>query len=356
MTLSLISPQITTIIPTYRRPHMLKRAILSVLNQSYNNIKICIYDNASGDETASIVSALAQTDSRIVYQCHPQNIGMAKNFNCGFSHIKTPFFSLLCDDDLLLPDFYANAIKGFNHHPAAMFSGGTVLGFLEETQDIIDIPQLVHEGLLSPPQGLIQCILGHHPLVTGVLYRKQVIENIGLWEEDVITADIHFQMRATAKYPHLISKQPYAIVTTHLTNATNQVRDGNSFAELYARQINIVKNELGLTNDLQAEIICLMNERSKRVLFKTGLGALSNADSIAVQRITAILTNQFNDKTRAYFLNWSSKFLMLLNPNNPVFRGLRTARRAIRKQQHQDESHYLDIKKYIAALNQQCGI
>ena len=246
MTAAITSPQITTIIPTYRRPRMLKRAIQSVLNQSYENIKICIYDNASGDETASIVSALAQTDSRIIYQCHSQNIGMAKNFNCGFSHVNTPFFSLLCDDDLLLPDFYASAIQGFNHYSEAMFAGGTVLGFLEETQDIIDIPRLVYEGLLSPPNGLIQCILGHHPLVTGVLYRKEVIENIGLWEEDVITADIHFQMRATAKYPHLISKQPYAVVTTHLTNATNHVRDGNSFAELYARQINIVKKRDGV--------------------------------------------------------------------------------------------------------------
>ena len=40
-------PLITTVIPTYRRPHMLQRAIRSVLDQTYPHFKICVYDNAS---------------------------------------------------------------------------------------------------------------------------------------------------------------------------------------------------------------------------------------------------------------------------------------------------------------------
>ena len=60
-------PMITTIIPTYRRPKLLRRAILSVLNQTYTNIQVCVFDNASGDETALVVAELARMDNRVKY-------------------------------------------------------------------------------------------------------------------------------------------------------------------------------------------------------------------------------------------------------------------------------------------------
>jgi len=67
---------ITTIIPTYlRRPVMLKRAIESVLNQTYEDFQVCVYDNCSGDETAHVPAQLMQGEDRIKYHCHTENIG-----------------------------------------------------------------------------------------------------------------------------------------------------------------------------------------------------------------------------------------------------------------------------------------
>lgn len=45
-------PIITAVIPTYRRPRLLRRAIKSVLAQTYPHFQVCVYDNASGDETS----------------------------------------------------------------------------------------------------------------------------------------------------------------------------------------------------------------------------------------------------------------------------------------------------------------
>lgn len=58
------------IIPTYRRPQLLRRAIKSVLNQTYLYIRVCVYDNASNDETADIVANLEKEDPRVSYYCH----------------------------------------------------------------------------------------------------------------------------------------------------------------------------------------------------------------------------------------------------------------------------------------------
>ncbi|RKX41747.1 MAG: glycosyltransferase family 2 protein, partial [Thermotogae bacterium] len=65
-------PLITTIIPTYRRPKLLQRAIKSVLNQTYPHFQVCVYDNASGDETAEVVAEFAKKDPRVKYYCHPK--------------------------------------------------------------------------------------------------------------------------------------------------------------------------------------------------------------------------------------------------------------------------------------------
>ncbi|MEK7713004.1 MAG: glycosyltransferase, partial [Nitrospirota bacterium] len=37
-----VPPLITTIIPTYRRPKLLRRAIKSALNQTYPHLQVCV--------------------------------------------------------------------------------------------------------------------------------------------------------------------------------------------------------------------------------------------------------------------------------------------------------------------------
>ena len=68
-------PLITTIIPTYQRPKLLRRAIKSVLNQTFPHFQVCVYDNASGDETEAIVQEFIAKDSRIQYFRQEKNWG-----------------------------------------------------------------------------------------------------------------------------------------------------------------------------------------------------------------------------------------------------------------------------------------
>ena len=42
-------PTVTAIIPTYRRPRLVRRAIESVLAQTYPHVRVLVCDNASGD-------------------------------------------------------------------------------------------------------------------------------------------------------------------------------------------------------------------------------------------------------------------------------------------------------------------
>jgi teichuronic acid biosynthesis glycosyltransferase TuaG len=46
---------VSIILPTYNQGSYLRRAILSVINQSYKNWELIIVDNYSSDQTESIV-------------------------------------------------------------------------------------------------------------------------------------------------------------------------------------------------------------------------------------------------------------------------------------------------------------
>jgi glycosyltransferase involved in cell wall biosynthesis len=119
--------KITTIIPTFRRPHLVGRAICSVLSQNYEKFEVRVLDNASGDETGEVVKRIASGDPRVTYHCHPFDIGPWRNFKYGLDSVETPFFNLLSDDDALLPGFFTAALDSLERHPqAGMFAGATV--------------------------------------------------------------------------------------------------------------------------------------------------------------------------------------------------------------------------------------
>ena len=207
------SALITTIIPTYRRPKLLRRAIRSALAQTYPHVRVCVYDDVSNDETADVVEDIIREDSRVSYYCHPKNCGSVCNYNYAFKNIRTPFFSLLADDDILLPEFYEIAVEGLNKYPEAAFYATDVIP-MKPDGTVVEVSNSWGNGYYLPPEGLLaMCQNGRYPPIwTGTLFRTMVIEHIGLLDEEVGTIYDHdYSQRIAAVLPYITSKIPGAI-------------------------------------------------------------------------------------------------------------------------------------------------
>src|SRR5579864_2555665 len=153
------STLITTIIPTYRRPAMVRRAIQSVLRQTYPHFALHVYDNASGDETAEVVAELAAQDSRVNYFCHKENIGPVLNFQFGLERISTPYFSVLSDDDVLLPHFYEVVLRGFDQYPEIGFSAGSAIHMTDQGRVYhVPLDSWEREGLYKSSEGVLHML------------------------------------------------------------------------------------------------------------------------------------------------------------------------------------------------------
>lgn len=88
---------VTVIIPTYKRPHLLVRAINSVLNQTYKNLEVLVVDDHSQDATPSVVRAV--TDTRVRYVGHDANKGLPAVRNTGIRAARGEYIAFLDDDD-----------------------------------------------------------------------------------------------------------------------------------------------------------------------------------------------------------------------------------------------------------------
>ncbi|MFW6008893.1 MAG: glycosyltransferase family 2 protein [archaeon] len=101
-------PLVSVIIPTYKRPNKLKRAINSVFNQTYKNWELIIVDdNNEGDEyrkeTVEFMKSYLN-ESKIYYIKHKQNKGGSTARNTGIKNAKGKYVSFLDDDDFFLPE------------------------------------------------------------------------------------------------------------------------------------------------------------------------------------------------------------------------------------------------------------
>ncbi|MDX2097779.1 MAG: glycosyltransferase family 2 protein, partial [Leptolyngbyaceae cyanobacterium bins.59] len=66
-------PTVSILITTYNRSKLLKRAIDSVLAQSFQDFELVVIDDHSTDDTPELMATL--TDPRIRYIRRPENLG-----------------------------------------------------------------------------------------------------------------------------------------------------------------------------------------------------------------------------------------------------------------------------------------
>ncbi len=94
---------VSIIIPTYKRLNLLKEAIYSALNQTFDgDYEIIIVDNTDDSSYQSTYEWIRSLDSsRIIYYHNEDNIGMFGNWNRGLELASGEWVVILNDDDLL---------------------------------------------------------------------------------------------------------------------------------------------------------------------------------------------------------------------------------------------------------------
>jgi len=88
---------ISVILPTYNRANLLPRAVQSVLSQTEKDIELIVVDDASTDDTAQVMAALA--DPRVRYLRQSENKGACAARNAGVKAARGEYIAFQDSDD-----------------------------------------------------------------------------------------------------------------------------------------------------------------------------------------------------------------------------------------------------------------
>jgi glycosyltransferase involved in cell wall biosynthesis len=284
---------VTAVIPTYRRPALLKRAIQSVLAQSHRDLCVRVYDNASGDATADVVRELAAADPRVDYFAHPANIGATRNFQFGMRDVRTPFFSCLSDDDVLFPDFYATALRALETAPDALMAIGSTLEFNADGKFLYaPLALWPRSGRFDPPDGAFAMLDNRHPTWTGIVFRTAVIEKVGIIDADVGgPADLDFELRVAARHPFVVTFAPCAAYLNHATSVS--AGENASVIAGYRRMAANIEADDTMPDEFRARLVPRLHRQMSRKLIEiTVKGLCGDRDDVA-SGAAAILEAEF---------------------------------------------------------------
>jgi len=104
-------PLVSVIIPTFNRKRLIKKAIESVLNQSYKNFELIIVDDGSTDGTEGFIKKLSRKNKKIRYIKNKHKKGLPGARNQGIEISKGEFIAFLDSDDEWLKHHLKDSIN-----------------------------------------------------------------------------------------------------------------------------------------------------------------------------------------------------------------------------------------------------
>ncbi len=105
---------------TYRRPKLLRRALRSLLEQTFTDWVCELHNDAPDDESPrAVLEEIAPGDARFEYHHHETNLGPVGTFNLVFAGGPEPFASLLEDDNWWEPRLLETLVATMDSHPQA---------------------------------------------------------------------------------------------------------------------------------------------------------------------------------------------------------------------------------------------
>jgi len=117
------TPLVSVVMSVYNGGPWTKTAIESVIHQTYTNWEFVIIDDASSDETRSILAAYA-TDPKFKIITNSEQKGLTKNLNIGIKTSNGELIARMDADDICMPGRFAKQVKYLSDHKeVAVISG-----------------------------------------------------------------------------------------------------------------------------------------------------------------------------------------------------------------------------------------
>jgi glycosyltransferase involved in cell wall biosynthesis len=211
--------KISVIIPTYNRPFLLRSAMESVLNQTFQDFEIIVVDDAPDGSAQESVSGFK--DTRIRYFRHDCNKGEAASRNTGISNSSGEFLAFLDDDDEWLPDKLAlqvDLLEKASSRVGAVYTGMLFVN--------LDDNNVLSQSIPTKRGDISKDMLSVNVVGTPskVLIRRSCIDKVGLFDENLsYYVDYDFFLRFAKNFHFDYIQRPLVKYHVHEDNLTKNI-------------------------------------------------------------------------------------------------------------------------------------
>ena len=188
-------PLVSVVIPAYNCADYIGDAINSILSQTYPNVEIIIIDDASTDETLSIVNNFAKKDNRIQVYSNKNNLGIGANRNYGIKLSKGEYICWQDADDISLPLRIEHQVEHLLEHPEVGVVGGYIQFFGPNQKKVV-------RKYEQDDIDLRAMIFRYNPVAQPAsMFRTEVYESVGYYDSNLrVSEDLEMFFRLGEKY------------------------------------------------------------------------------------------------------------------------------------------------------------
>jgi len=255
-------PNVTVGIITYNRPEMLREAVLSIINQTYENFELLIGNDYT--ETPVTLDTLGiDSDPRVKILNHSHNMGEIRNMNHLLELSQAEWFVWMADDDLFHQSFLELSLNSISpgSQVVAVYSAYTS-GSSIKKKFFDDVKRVKSNNLT--PSIFISKYTSRELMVIGCygLMKTKTLKEVG----GMPSLGSSFSPYSDTLVPILLSqfgsinylKAPLCFLRTHAGSLSVSSSDAqeyaNSAAEFLTRLTDICRN----VNDINMEQ-CVFN-------------------------------------------------------------------------------------------------
>lgn len=226
-------PLISIIITSYNQAKFLESAIVSVIDQDYEEKEIVLIDGGSHDQSLEIIKTF---EKQIRYWVSEPDNGQAHAINKGFTKAEGEIITFLSSDDIYLPNTFSCVAEKWQKHPGC---GAIVGGFkhIDANGNIsttLISPQLPYQTPIDlssiPPEKWRL-----HQVST--FYSRKALDHLGRYvREDLrYVMDRELLFRVANHYEIILDDRPYAAFRRHTESKSmsSYIPFGEEFSRLY---------------------------------------------------------------------------------------------------------------------------
>lgn len=212
-------------IPQYNRIEFLLKSLEIIAGQTYDNIEICISDDASTDDTQQQIAKL-QPNYRypIVFHRHEKNVGFDANLRKSLELASGDYLMLLGNDDTLAtPESAAQIIQFLteNNSPAIGFCN-----YYDEANPAAVYRRASVSGVIGADVDTALKYYRSFSFVAGVIFRRDIFQAHNTSKVD---GSVYVQMYLAARI--ISSGEPFFMIET--PHVVKDIQMGGSMANSY---------------------------------------------------------------------------------------------------------------------------